>query len=64
MARLLQVMDDPVLLAGDGHTYDKAMIQQWLSSHETSPVTGAILEHKMLIQNHLLRSEIREWQGR
>ena len=33
------VMEDPVMTA-DGHTYERAAIEQWLREHDTSPNTG------------------------
>jgi hypothetical protein len=35
-------MKDPVL-AADGYTYERTAIETWLSSHDTSPVTNAML---------------------
>jgi len=37
---------DPVLDAY-GHSYEKAAIEQWLSNHDTCPVTGVILPNNM-----------------
>lgn len=50
-------MRDPVV-AADGHTYDRAAIQHWLSAHHTSPLTGAALPHRHLTPNYALRSLI------
>ncbi len=50
-------MSDPVTDA-NGHSYEKAAIEQWLSNHDASPVTGALLSHKNLVPNHLLRNAI------
>lgn len=36
----LQVMENPVLLAGDGHTYEKRAITAWLKRKHTSPLTN------------------------
>ena len=36
------MMVDPVI-AADGHTYERAAIQQWLQTHPTSPVTSCHL---------------------
>lgn len=58
-----EVMDEPVL-AADGFTYDRPAITSWLSSHDTSPMTNARLDHKHLIPNHALRSAIMEWRER
>merc|ERR1711907_547281 len=53
------VMEDPVTLS-DGHTYEKAAINRWLSDHNTSPLTGATLGNKMFVPNHALRNAIDE----
>ena len=55
-----ELMHDPVMCA-DGHSYERASIAQWLQDHDTSPLTGAVLEHKHLIPNHALRKVITEW---
>lgn len=34
-----ELMRDPVV-ASDGHTYEKAAIEKWLKSHQTSPRNG------------------------
>lgn len=49
------------MLTCDGHTYERASILEWLSKHNTSPKTGAELENKGLIPNHLIRGQIREY---
>lgn len=51
------LMEDPVV-AADGYTYERQAIQQWLGSHDNSPMTNLALEHKNLIPNHMLRSMI------
>ena len=38
-----EIMQDPVLLMGDGQTYERRAIAEWLASHDTSPCTGATL---------------------
>lgn len=48
-------MRDPVL-AADGESYEREAIKAWLIGHDTSPVTGARLDHKDIIPNHALRS--------
>jgi hypothetical protein len=59
MPGCLQVlMVDPVI-AADGHTYERAALQEWLQHHSTSPVTGATLEH----HRHPIRPNfiIKQW---
>ena len=57
-ALLLQVvMQDPVI-AGDGHTYERAAIQHWLQGSSLSPVTGDKLPHTRLVPNVLVKSAL------
>ena len=44
------VMVDP-LIAGDGHTYERAAIAEWLETKDTSPVALAPLLQLLLIPN-------------
>ena len=53
-----EIMTDPVTTL-DGFTYERAAITEWLRTKDTSPKTGATLESKALIPNHLVRSMIR-----
>ena len=43
----LDIMQDPVM-ACDGHTYERAAIEAWLSANSTSPKTGEVLESTTL----------------
>ena len=53
-----EIMTDPVCTA-DGFTYEREAISEWLHTKDTSPVTGATLESKTLIPNHLVRCLLR-----
>ena len=53
-----EIMTNPVSTS-DGFTYERAAITEWLRTKDTSPKTGATLESKMLIPNHLVRGMIR-----
>ena len=55
-----EIMRDPVTCA-DGHSYERASIERWLATHNTSPKTGAELPNQALIPNHALRNAIEEW---
>jgi len=50
----LQLMVDPVI-AADGHTYERANIEKWLSLKSTSPMTNLPLNPKVLIPNLALK---------
>ncbi|CAE8723518.1 unnamed protein product [Polarella glacialis] len=43
------------VLAADGFTYERQAIEKWLSMHNTSPMTGALLAHRYLTENFALR---------
>jgi len=55
-----QCMHDPVVLT-DGHTYEQRHIEEWLKTHDTSPVSGAKLLQKSFCPNHALRNAIEEY---
>eukprot|EP00928_Gymnodinium_smaydae_P032766 TRINITY_DN23648_c0_g1_i1.p1 TRINITY_DN23648_c0_g1~~TRINITY_DN23648_c0_g1_i1.p1 ORF type:complete len:869 (-),score=166.06 TRINITY_DN23648_c0_g1_i1:366-2972(-) len=55
-----QCMHDPVVLC-DGHTYERRHIERWLRSHNSSPVSGAVLPQKDIFPNHALRNAIEEY---
>ena len=42
-------------IAADGHTYEKAAIEDWLLQHDTSPVTGNVLNHTCLVPNDVIK---------
>ena len=54
-------MVDPVI-AADGHTYERATIQQHLLQHSTSPVTGNALPHLRLVPNTIAKIAIAQQQ--
>ena len=43
-------MKHPVVLE-DGHTYERAAIEKWLSKRQTSPMTGLEVKSHNLISN-------------
>ena len=56
-----EIMTDPVSTL-DGFTYEREAITEWLRTKDTSPKTGAKLESKALIPNHLVRSLLRAFK--
>jgi len=50
-------MIDPVICS-DGHTYERSNIEKWLKTHNTSPMTNAVLLTTTLIPNIALRKLI------
>ena len=55
-----EIMTNPVCTA-DGFTYERTAITEWLRTKDTSPVTGATLESKLLFPNYSLRNIIRSF---
>ena len=54
-----EIMKDPVMCVGDGHTYERVAIAQWFASGaRTSPATGEELETTTLVPNHTVRKLI------
>jgi hypothetical protein len=49
---------DPVITV-DGITIERKAIEEWFQNHNTSPVTGAVI-NKLLIPNHALRNSIED----
>lgn len=52
-----ELMTDPVT-GSDGHTYERTAIEQWLQTHNTSPLSNARLTMADLKPNYALRSAI------
>ena len=52
-----EIMQDPVFTA-DGQTYERQAIIEWLEGHDTSPLTGRILDHKVVVPNYAMRGMI------
>ena len=55
-----EIMTDPVCTS-DGFTYEREAITAWLRTNDTSPLTGATLESKVLNPNLSLRGMIRRF---
>lgn len=54
------VMVDPVI-APDGHSYERAMLERWLQVNRTSPLTQQpVPVGATLVRNHALRKAIEE----
>jgi U-box domain len=58
------VLADPVLCTGDGQSYERPAIVQWLTASDVSPVTGQPLVSRDLVPNRALRSIIQAAQAR
>ena len=56
-----ELMRDPVITA-DGHSYERAAIEEWLRDHNTSPVTGLVLDNTNLITNVRLKAIIDDFR--
>lgn len=55
-----EIIMDPVV-AVDGHTYERAAIEEWFKTKSTSPKTNEVLPSKMLIPNRAIRNQILEY---
>jgi hypothetical protein len=56
------MMTQPVF-AADYHSYEKSQIEQWFAKHgdkTKSPMTNEPLAHCDLVENHTLKSIVRE----
>ena len=54
-----EIMKDPVMCVGDGHTYERVAIEQWLATGRgTSPATNERLENTSLVTNHMAKKLI------
>lgn len=53
----MQIMTDPVILT-DGHVYERKAIEQWLTTHDTSPISKQPVDKKMVIPCFVLRNLI------
>ena len=54
-----EVMVDPVI-AGDGHTYERAAIVHWLEGSSLSPVTSDKLPHTRLTPNVIAKTALQQ----
>lgn len=59
---LKTLMKDPCCTC-EGHTYERVAIEEWLSTHDTSPLTGLRLPSKVITPNYALRSMVLQWGG-
>lgn len=61
----LCLMNDPVILLGDGQTYERSAIESWLEQgHKTSPLSGAELSNFQTIPNYAMKSTINQLRNR
>ena len=51
------------MVAADGHTYERQHIAEWLQKSDTSPMTNAPMEHKLLTPNLALRAVMDAYFG-
>lgn len=56
----LDLMIDPVV-AADGHSYERHILEKWLEEHDTSPLTNEVLAHKFLTPNRALRVQVQRF---
>eukprot|EP00656_Telonema_subtile_P053491 TRINITY_DN7770_c0_g3_i1.p1 TRINITY_DN7770_c0_g3~~TRINITY_DN7770_c0_g3_i1.p1 ORF type:complete len:1209 (-),score=229.80 TRINITY_DN7770_c0_g3_i1:12-3638(-) len=51
------IMQDPVV-AGDGNTYERSAISEWLKSNSTSPITREVIDPRSLTPNRRVKDLI------
>ena len=52
-----QIMEDPVVV-GDGHTYERAAIVEWIQNYGTSPWTKKPISVQILVPNLNLKHQV------
>ena len=58
----LSLLEDPVVLVGDGHVYSRAAIEDWLRrGNTTSPMSGEALDSTRLVPCHMAYSIVVRW---
>ena len=58
-----EVMTDPVVTV-DGHSFERAAIEEWFRRRVSNPLTGLPLDSATLTPNHTLRGSIAELMNR
>ena len=51
---VLQAMMTDLIVAADGHNYERKAMEAWLQQHSVSPVSGARLTYKHVASNHIV----------
>ena len=64
----LTLFSDILNISTDGYSYERSEITRWFDQNRSSPVrspmTGAVLVNRILIQNTNLRITIKRYQNR
>ena len=55
-----ELMEDPVI-ALDGYSYERFILERYFRSHDVSPRTGQVLPNKSMMPNIALKEMIGEW---
>lgn len=55
------LMKDPVVTSS-GATYERVMIERWLKTHDTDPMTGVAIEKNMLSPNFAIKHAIEQFR--
>ncbi|CAF4394633.1 unnamed protein product [Rotaria socialis] len=56
-----ELMQNPVLLIEDGHSYELHALQRWLRDHNSSPMTNKPLRDRRFVHNFNLKNAIEEF---
>lgn len=57
----LQIFKEPVLLLGDGRTYERDLIGKWLTDHNTSPITREHIATPHCAENRSFKELVNEF---
>ena len=61
-AEWVSLLEDLVVLVGDGHVYSRAAIEDWLRrGNTTSPMSGEALDSTRLLPCHMAHSMVVRW---
>ncbi|CAF1010185.1 unnamed protein product [Rotaria sp. Silwood1] len=55
------IMQNPVLLVEDGHSYEQSALERWFKTHNTSPLTNKQLKSQTFVINYNLKSIIEDF---
>ena len=53
-----EIMEDPVILACSGVSYERSLLERWIEERGTDPETGEPLVDRRVLENPCLKSLI------
>ncbi|CAF5013749.1 unnamed protein product, partial [Rotaria socialis] len=58
----LSLFRDPVV-AQDGHTYERAAIEEWIRKNGTSPITNKQISLEHLVPNYAIKKIVEQFEN-